>query len=76
MESCIRHARRHPCVCLSVCMRLRACILSRVYGYKCMSMLGTCCIHVYIYINVPDFSYIYLLTSKCDVFVVHAVAHA
>ena len=51
MQSCIRHARRHPCVCLSVCMLLRACIRSRVYGYECMSVLGMyICMYICLYV--------------------------
>ena len=34
---------------LSVCTRLRACILSRVYGYEGMSVFGTC-LHTCVYI--------------------------
>ena len=34
---------------LSVCMRLPACILSRMYGYESMSVLGTC-LHTCVYI--------------------------
>ena len=34
---------------LSVCMLLRVCIRSRVYGFECMSVLGTC-LHTCLYI--------------------------
>ena len=60
-------------VCLFACAYVRACIRLRVYGYECYMPA-----YMFVYLNVPDFSYILLLTSKCDVvfFVMHAVAHA
>ena len=42
----------------SVCMRLHACIRSRVYGYEVYVCGGYMPAYMCVYLNVPDFSYI------------------
>ena len=75
MHSACAQTSVHMSVCLHALVRVHPFACEWVCVYVCVGYMPA---YMCVFFNTPDFSYIQLLTSKCNVclFIVHAVAHA